>query len=352
MDITTVEYKNNLLFYTILKNLIKCHLSENKMILFQQLIEENKNLEYSKLIEFLGQNVVNEKVRAYDDYSTLLNLCNSENCEMWSDLTSLSIDLLLSKNLILEEAKSYAKIQYDDGLATHKDKLSFGYDMVNLEYPYGQRVISALLVYTLTNVDRDTEFILETSGKTVKKLNEKIRYVTKKYNINANNIFMIVMDESINQSITSTAGSSYESRVNSVLLNISDNVRTHAHDKFINSVEYDYTFELDGKTYGVSAKRTLRERYKQNFEDVNQLSVDAMFLVTLGIDLNEEKLNNIMQRHGYYVIIAQEVYDSKQYFQKNGRVISSKNLDAEKLRKLFKKFVRSEERRVGKECRG
>lgn len=339
MDISKLEYENNLLFYTILKNLIKCHLSENKMILLEQLIKENSQLDYSKLIDFLSKNVVNENVKAYDDYTTLLNLCNEKNLEMWRDLTCLSIELLLSKNLILEEAKSYAKIQYNDGLAMYKDKLSFGYDMVNLEYPYGQRVISALLVYTLTNVDRKNEFILETSGKSIKKLNEMIKEITNKYSINANNIFMIIMDESINQSIISTAGSSYESRVNSVLLNISDNVSTHAHDKFINSVEYDYTFEINNKIYGVSAKRTLRERYKQNFEDVNQLSVDAMFLVTLGIDLNEEKLNNIMQRHGYYVVVAQEIYDSKQYFKKNGRVISSKNFNKETLEKLFKKFI-------------
>lgn len=339
MDISKKEYDNNLLFYTILKNLIKCHLSENKMLLLEQLIKENNELNYAKLIEFLSKNVVNENIKAYDDYTTLLNLCNEDNITMWKDLVCLSIELLLSKNLILEEAKSYAKIQYNDGLATHKDKLSFGYDMVNLEYPYGQRVISALLVYALTNIERETEFILETSGKSIKQLNDMIRDITNKYNINANNIFMIIMDESINQSIISTAGSSYESRVNSVLLNISDNVHTHAHDKFINSVEYDYTFEIDGKVYGVSAKRTLRERYKQNFEDVNQLSVDAMFLVTLGIDLNEEKLNNIMQRHGYYVVVSQELYDSNQYFKKNGRVISSKNFNKENLRKLFNKFI-------------
>lgn len=339
MDIKNEEYTNNLLFYTILKNLIKCHMSESKIIILENLINENKNLGYSKLIEFLDNNVINPNVKAYEDYTTLLNLCNEKNYLMWIDLTILSIELLLSKNLILEEAKTYAKNQYDDGLATHKDKLSFGYDMVNLEYPYGQRVISALLVYTITNIERNTEFVLENSGKTVKKLNQLIKIATNKYQINANNIFMIIMDESINQSIISTAGSSYESRVNSVLLNISDFVNVHAHDKFINSVEYDYTFELDGKLYGVNAKRTLRERYKQNFEDVNQLSVDAMFLVTLGIDLNEEKLNNIMQRHGYYVVVSQEVYDSKQYFKKNGRVISSKNFNKEALRKLFKKFI-------------
>ena len=339
MDISKKEYENNLLFYTILKNLIKCHLSESKIILLERLIKENDNLDFVRLIEFLSKNVVNEQLKAYDDYSTLLNLCNETNIHLWKDLVCLSIELLLCKNLILEEAKAYAKVQYNDGLNLYKDKLSCGYDMVNLEYPYGQRVISSLLVYTVTNLDRKTEFMLETSGKTIKKLNEMIIDITKKYDINANNIFMIIMDESVNQSIISTAGSSYESRVNSVLLNISDNVHMHAHDKQLNSVEYDYTFELNGKLYGVSAKRTLRERYKQNFEDVDQLSVDAMFLVTLGIDLNEEKLNNIMQRRGYYVVVAQELYESKQYFKKNGRVISSKNFNKDNLIKLFNKYI-------------
>lgn len=336
MDISKIEYENNLLFYTILKNLIKCHLLESKMILLEQLIKENNELNYSRLVEFLSNNVVNPNIRAYDDYSTLLNLCNEKNLEMWKDLTCLSIELLLSKNLILEEAKSYAKTQYNDGLAMHKDRLCFGYDMVNLEYPYGQRVISALLVYTLTNVNRKTEFLLETSGKVVKQLNDMILDVTNKYQINANNIFMIIMDECINQSIISTAGSSYESRVNSVLLTISDDVHTHLHDELINSVEYDYTFKFKGKVYGVSAKRTLRERYKQNFEDINQLTVDGMFLVTLGIDLNEEKLKNIMQKEEHYVVVAQEIYEAKEYLRNNERVISSKNFNKETLNKLLK----------------
>lgn len=46
MDISKIEYRNNLLFYTILKNLIKCHLSENKMITLEQMIKENNKLDY------------------------------------------------------------------------------------------------------------------------------------------------------------------------------------------------------------------------------------------------------------------------------------------------------------------
>ncbi len=339
MKISNEEYSNNLLFYTILKNLIKCKLKENKMIQFEQLIKENKELGALKLVEFLSSQIVRDNVKTYDDYLTLINLCDEKNYLMWCDLMILSIELLLAKNLILEEAKNYAKNEYNEGISSIKDRLSFNYDLINLEYPYGQRVISALLVYALTDMKRKTEFILESSGKSIKKLNELIAYTTDKYKINANNIFMIIMDESVNQSIISTAGLSYESRVESVLYSISDKVKPHAHDRFINSVEYDFTFELNDKIYGVSAKRTLRERYKQNFEDVNQLSVDAMFLVTLGIDLNEEKLNNIMQRHGYFIVISQEIYESKPYFKKSKRVISSKNFNKETLEKLFTQFI-------------
>lgn len=48
---------------------------------------------------------------------------------------------------------------------------------------------------------------------------------------------------------------------------------------------------------GVSAKRTLRERYKQNFENNNLLGdVDYMALITLGIDLNNDKMDNILAK--------------------------------------------------------
>lgn len=102
MKISKEEYSNNLLFYTILKNLIKCKLSESKMIQLEQLIKENKGLEPKKLVEFLGSQIVNEKIKTYDDYLTLISLCDDKNCSMWCDLMILAIELLLAKNLILE----------------------------------------------------------------------------------------------------------------------------------------------------------------------------------------------------------------------------------------------------------
>lgn len=336
MNITEKEYRNNLLFYTTLKDLLKCKLNEKRLILLEETIEQNDKLPYDKLKQLLSSGIVNENTKAYDDLMILLNLSNKENFSMWKDLLLASIELLLTKDLILEESKSYARVKYKEKINKIKDKLGLEYDMSNLEYPYGQRVISSLLVFALTNIDRKTEFVLETSQNTVKVLNNKLKNIVEKYQINVNNMFMIIIDESINQSIKSYAGQSYENRVHSLLLNISDKVEGHSHDEMISSVEYDFTFYIDNKKYGVSAKRTLRERYKQNFEDVDFLTVDAMFLITLGIDLNEDKLNNILQKNGQFVIVADEVYEAKDYLKNNPRVLSSKNIKKETIKDILK----------------
>ena len=336
MDITEKEYRNNLLFYTILKDLLKCRLGEKRLMTLEETIEQNDNLPCNKMKQLLSNGIVGENTKAYDDLMILLNLANNSNYNMWKDLLLVSIELLLTKDLILEESKSYARIKYKEKIDKIKDKLGLEYDMSNLEYPYGQRVISSLLVYVLTNIDRKTEFVLETSKNTIKVLNDKLKTIVEKYKINVNNMFMMIIDESINQSIKSDAGQSYENRVYSLLLNISDKVENHSHDDMISSVEYDFTFYIDNKKYGVSAKRTLRERYKQNFEDVDFLTVDAMFLITLGIDLNEDKLNNILQKNGQFVIVADEVYEAKEYLKNNPRVLSSKNITKESIKNILK----------------
>ena len=336
MNITEKEYRNNLLFYTILKDLLKCQLSEKKLMILQESIEQNNNLSCKKMKQLLSNDIVKESTRAYDDFMILLNLANDGNYNMWKELLLVSIELLLTKDLILEESKSYARVKYKEKIEKIKDKLSLGYDMSNLEYPYGQRVISSLLVFALTNIDRETEFILETSKNAIKVLNNNLKNIVQKYSININNMFMIIIDESINQSIKSDAGQSYENRVHSLLLNISDKVENHSHDDMISSVEYDFIFYIDDKKYGVSAKRTLRERYKQNFEDVDFLTVDAMFLITLGIDLNEDKLNNILQKNGQFVIVADEIYETKDYLKNNPRVLSSKNINKDVIKNLIK----------------
>ncbi len=338
MQITHDDYKNNLLFYTILKGLVQCKLTNNKLSELKQLILENKSLACPALIAFLNGKVVKETVKTYENYVNMLNLCNPDNYEMWKDLMVLALELLTIKPLLLEESKLYANKKYEHDVSAIEDKLSLQYDIINLEKPYGQRVINALLVYMVTSKDRDNEFFLESTEASVKQISDLIEYNKDKYGICTDNIFMIIMDESTNQSIISLAGGSYEDRVEGALYKITGEVEQHKFDANIPSVEYDYVFNLNGKRYGVSAKRTLRERYKQNFEDVNTLSVDGVFIITLGIDVNADKLNNILQRHGYYVVIAQELYDRYSYFH-NKRVISSAQFNKKYLENMLKKYI-------------
>ena len=208
--------------------------------------------------------------------------------------------------------------------------------MSNLCLPYGQKVISSLLVFALTDAERKSEFIMKSSGKRIKEINSKLKYLINNYNINCNNMLLLIVDESVSQSIKSTAGASYEDRVKLSLMGKIDNLELHSHDSNITAMEYDFTFKLNGKKAGVSAKRTLRERYKQNHEDIDVLDVDYVFLFTLGTDLNKDKLENILQKNGIYVVVANEIYNERDYLKNNDRVISSNELSREKLKKFMK----------------
>ncbi len=348
--ITEVMYKNNLQFYTMLKLLLKCGFSDKQLIVFQDTLIKNSsicNKEMLSKILLRNNAIASEGTRKYEDFCLLVN--TNEHCDvkMWIELMDVSIELMYIKGLILEESKIYAKNQYRDLISSINDKLSLEFDMSNLNMPYGQRVISSLLVFALTNVERKDEFLLETSGKVVKSFHIKLKSIMNHYSINCDNMFSLIMTESMNQSITSEAGQSYESRVSEILTPIVDKIDGHSHDSKIPSVEYDFTFEINNKKCGISAKRTLRERYKQNFEHVELLDVDFMFLFTLGIDLNEDKLNNILQKHGIFVVVAHEVYETKSYLKNCDRVISSDHLSTEELEKIISiKMLKEEELQV------
>lgn len=346
IEITEVVYNNNLQFYTILKLLIKCKLSDKQLILLQDVLLKNIKVSDRILLQkiLLSNNAIaTEGTQKYEDLCMLINTLEYSDIIMWKDMLDISIELMLIKDLILQESKAYANNQYKEVISQLNDKLSLECDISKLSLPYGQRVMSSLLVFALTDSNRKNQFILESSGKSVREFSDKISKLVNNYEINCNNMFSLIMTESVNQSIISDAGQSYESRVEEKLLPIVDKLNGHSHDSKISSVEYDFTFELNDVKCGISAKRTLRERYKQNFEDVKLLDVDYMFLITLGIDLNEDKLNNILQKKGIYVVVAQEVYESKEYLKNNNRVISSEKLDRECLLHLTSLKYLSEE---------
>lgn len=132
--------------------------------------------------------------------------------------------------------------------------------------------------------------------------------------IDVKGVFIQILSQCMNQSIVSAAGGSYEDRVLNKLLqsiNQNDIDQGPIHDSKINSVEYDFKITIGSKEIGVSAKRTLRERYKQNFEEHSLLDVDRIILVTLGIDLPDNKISNLIQKD-YPVFVSDEIYNSRQ----------------------------------------
>lgn len=86
------------------------------------------------------------------------------------------------------------------------------------------------------------------------------------------------------------------------------------------AVEYDFKLYVEKKVIGVSVKRTLRERYKQNHENVESLEVDAMILITLGIDLNEDKVNYITSKKGHFIFVASDIFEKSSFLKRENKV--------------------------------
>lgn len=331
IQIDSITYNNNLNFYTMLKLLIQCHLSEKQLINIQKTVRDNVfNINKDKAlvrILLIDNNSAKTTAEKYSGLSYFLSTIDTMDAGMWCEFLDLCIDLLLIKDLILQESKVYVNNEYKKELKHIQDLLSIDYDISSIRVPYGKRVISSLLLYAFTNATRNSSFILSSSDDIVENISKKTNKLTNDYQLNVNNMFHIIMDESMNQSIKSEAGISYERRVAQTIAPLVDKLFGHSHDSKISSVEYDNTFIYNNKLCGISAKRTLRERYKQNLENVDLLDVDYMFVITLGNDLNEDKLNNILQKNGIYVIVSQEEYDARTFLNSNKRVISSKNIE-------------------------
>ena len=160
--------------------------------------------------------------------------------------------------------------------------------------------------------------------------------LTKK-GVEPNQIFMLLFSESINQSIISSAGVSYEDRIKNILINIgisNENIVKN-HDENDSSTEFDFFFKHKGKSFGIGAKRTLRERYKQFIKTSHMSKLDVMIEITLGTDLRENIANSIRE-HGVYLFVADEIYSSKKFLQNTDGIFPASQLTLDLLEKLSK----------------
>ncbi|MHA3839505.1 hypothetical protein ACX1NB_03015 [Mycoplasma sp. HF14] len=327
-------FEENLYFYKVIKQLIKCRLTINNRNVLRSIILNNLNVDEKVLYKTLliSDDVCKSTSKNYFQFQELVEILNQIGAKRFIDYTAIALDLISLKDLIIMQSKYYSEEFISIKIKEIQDRLSLKYDCLNIDLPYAERVISALLtdIFTMSDDSKEinAEIIKDTNNiEIINKIKEKLGYLETKYNLNVGHVFLLIVNESINQSIISTAGISYEDRVQASVISYVDDIEFHKHDSKYNEIEYDFIFHKNGKQIGVSAKRTLRERYKQNIADCDDLDVDYLCVFTLGIDLSVEKAKNILNKNNLFLVIAEEVYNSNIEFQQNSKVIPSNKIE-------------------------
>lgn len=332
LQISKQQLDINLKFYFLLKQLVKSKLSANQAHKFLEIYTLFKN---SK-IEPCNENILDsiQQIKNQDKQNILYAIIETIENRIDLDLFIFSLKLYLIKDLLLQEAKLTDVIGFSE--LEKLDPLSLRYDKVSVYRPYATRVNGALLALLFFSQIEEgkTNFMSEDTHKFIKKLSE-FAIKLKRQGVEPNQIFMLMFSESINQSIISDSGIDYEDRILSVLtkIGIAKEKITKIHDKNDSSTEFDFFFELGKKTFGIGAKRTLRERYKQFIKTAQMSKIDVMVEITLGLDLNEEKAKSI-RNHNIYIFVADEVYNSREFLKKMQGVFSVKDLNLATLKSL------------------
>jgi len=330
LDISKDKFDINLKFYFFLKYFIKTNLTNNQAnsILKICSLKSSFELTLSKLIAYTETKIKRDSKKQ----KLLFEILDEVDNPISLNLFIFSLKLFMIKDLLLQEAK--LKDLLDISKLENLDPLSLEYDKITLYSPYATRVNGALLslIFFDKLEKQETNFISTDAISYIKSLS-KLAIELKNKGVEPNQIFMLSFSESINQSIISDSGSNYEDRIFSVLTSIGIDKIEKIHDKNDSSTEFDFFFELDGRTYGIGAKKTLRERYKQFIKTVQMSQIDVMIEITLGIDLTEEKVKAI-RNHNVFLFVANEVYRSYKYLQDIDGVYSSLDLNIEVLKRL------------------
>lgn len=332
IDISQDKLDINAKFYFFLKYLVKAKLSDNQIFKILENYQLFATLETLNEFKQAVLALFSETTKTGQNQTAYLSDIFIEITDKSAlEVFIFSIKLLLIKDLLLQEAK----LRQVNNLQKLSDinPLSLEYDKITVLNPYYTRVNGALLSLGFFD-GLQTGFIAPQTDDFIQHLSDQAKQLLK-VGIEPNQIFMLLFNESINQSITSDSGVDYENRIKSVLLNlgIAEATITKTHDKVDKSTEFDLFFELNSRTYGIGAKRTLRERYKQFIKTAQMTPIDVMIEVTLGTDLSFDKATTIVN-HGIYLFVADEIYQQFTYLQDMDNVYSCKDLTLDILQKL------------------
>lgn len=337
MQLPKIEIKQeksdiNLKFYLFLKYIIKAKLRDvqvNAILQAYQLFLTAKDLELFK--KSVLDNFNQPTKTAKNQFDNLSEIFTQTNTSIDVEVLVFSLKLYLIKDLLLQEAK--LKSIYDLDKLKKLNPLSLEYDKITVFNPYTTRVDGALLSLAFFE-SLNNGFISQTTDDFILSLSKQSQEL-QKCGLEPNQIFMIVFTESINQSITSHSGTDYENRILSALvgLGIDKDTIKKVHDNADKSTEFDLFFELHGKTYGIGAKRTLQERYKQFIKTAQMTQIDVMIEITLGTDLTLDKAKSITN-YGVYLFVADEIYQDNPYLQDMDMVYSCQELSLDLLGRL------------------
>lgn len=328
------KFDINLKFYFFLKYLVKTSLSGNQANEILKICILNPKARIEIIIEKIISYIEAKIKTGSKKQKLIFEIIDEINNDIDLKLFIFSLKLFMIKDLLLQEAK--LKDLLDISRLESLDPLSLEYDKITIYSPYSTRVNGALLsLIFFDKLDKkETNFISKEAEDFVKNLSS-FAIELKNQGVEPNQIFMLVFNESINQSIISDSGLNYEDRILSVLtsIGIDENKIEKTHDKDDSSTEFDFFFELENKTYGIGAKRTLRERYKQFIKTAQITKIDVMIEITLGVDLTEEKVKAI-RNHNVFLFVADEIYNSYKYLQNIDGVYPSKDLTINVLKQL------------------
>lgn len=321
----------NLVFYNFLKKITQAKFTDNQINEILAIYYSNSKIDTETLKELFYTYVEENIKRA--DLSSISNAITDIN-EDTIEIFVFALKLNLIKDLLLQEAKiaQTIKAQELEGL----NQLSLAYDKVSTQVAYATRISGALLslLFFQKLEEGDNNFIAESTKVFLNSLIKSYNSLSKQ-GVEPNQIFMLLFSESINQSITSSAGASYEDRIKNILIamGIPNEDIEKVHDESDTSTEFDFFFKYKGRNYGIGAKRTLRERYKQFIKTAHMSKLDVMIEITLGTDLREN-IAKAIREHEVYLFVADEVYEAKKYLQEIKGIFPASELSKDLLEKL------------------
>lgn len=325
------KFQINFKFYTFLKilnsndGLTKLQLKETFT-----LISDSKNKDTFLTI---FKSSIMAKIKSEQKKIILNELLLSIENKVDYKVFVLSIYILIFKPLLME----YSKLIELDSILEGSHLLSLKRDNYTKNMPYSFRVNGALISLIFFDfIDKRDKSHFPTSDYQDKFLTNLFdQYESlKSLGLEANQMFMIMFQESISQSIRSSAGANLEDLVVRLLLNEGIKDIDKKLDSNNHEVEYDHFFTLEGKKYGISTKRTMRERYKQ-FKKTKTAEADIFIHITSGLDLNETKATTITSdSFGCYIFVFPEIYEESEYMLQNNKIFSTTLLTKDTLLSL------------------